>query len=367
MNNQFSDAWQLQQGTRYMPQRWRNYEIVQALWQSIDWDNVPPSGKSTRAEHIPTWHDMRQAWTTYWTEDHPMTYIQYSQAINCAWWGYFIGPRSKEDIRRLKISRDIVRRPREGQTSVGFVGGRCKTPVKTAWRGYGVCMCPDGVHIVPEPSDLDNLDENGNPIEPFEWGNCPCSHRDFCALFEKTKGRLFPKVNPDGNGFIDMNEWDPAAKAIDWFVAQGVCEDANRFDHNSGRKALARMCTHCNIPYEESFEVHADNYVTWQRSYEPLCTNPSNFNRRTQHTNPDVACKALRKIARSFGLGEAVETPMNATERFLHALVARMDPKLAEAIKLGLPDPEKNVQQDPSPPPPPPPRTRKLNVPEPPF
>ena len=148
-----------------MPQRWRNYEIVQALWQSIDWDNVPPSGKSTRAEHIPTWHDMRQAWTTYWTEDHPMTYIQYSQAINCAWWGYFIGPRSKEDIRRLKISRDIVRRPREGQTSVGFVGGRCKTPVKTAWRGYGVCMCPDGVHIVPEPSDLDNLDEKGNPIE----------------------------------------------------------------------------------------------------------------------------------------------------------------------------------------------------------
>jgi hypothetical protein len=83
--------------------------------------------------------------------------------------------------------------------------------------------------------------------------------------------------------------------------------------------------------------VHADKWQNWQR-YQNDCPW-SSFDRRQQSTDPDVACKALRLIARNFGRGVPIKQPLDIPSRYIHnfmKITGHGD--LANRIRQGLSD-----------------------------
>ena len=335
-----SYAWQLVHGVdKNVSQKHRNWEAVKTVWSTVKVSEVPPTGKSTMPERIPTPQELSAAFNKQWHTGHSMSRVEFSVGVICCYDTYVFGTRSNEDMKRIKKSKEHVYCPREGYNKVGYVGGRCKLAEGyRPWWLYGVCMCVGGKHISPGPWDRDLINLNGNPHPlPFDWcSTCPPACSEFIKSFDGVNGRRYPKPNKAGNGFTSYNVADPVEKANEWLIAQGVTSVG--YDHNAGRKSLARLLSHNNICYEHGFEIHGDEYVTWQKSYQPDCRygDRRQFQRREQHTNPDVACFALRKIANGMGLGiSKAPPPMTLQERFLHALLMRADPLLAEAIRVG--------------------------------
>ena len=200
-------------------------------------------------------------------------------------------------------------------------------------------MCSGGMHVSPKKGDFKRL-QSGNPPPggyfPWKDYNCPLAFTEFVAQSPLARNKAYPKLNQSGTGFIKSNEGDVVERAIDWFVDQGVCDPAARYCTNSGRKALGRLCDEYGIPYHDSFQVHADRQTVWQGSYQPNCQN-SNFESRSQHTSPDVVCKALRTVATRWGVGCQKPPPLTREERYRHHCLALEKPKLAEKIRKGLP------------------------------
>ena len=335
-----SYAWQLRNGVEsHVKQKHRNWTAVKSLWTTVKVKDVPKIGKSTKPERIPTPKELTVAFNKPWHAGHPMSRVEYSMGVICCYDTYVFGTRSNEDMTRIKKSKEHARNDREGYNSVEYVGGRCKLAEGyRPWKLYGVCMCAGGKHISPNSFDKDALNLNGNPHPlPFDWcSNCPVACDKFVKGFDNVNGRRYPKPNVFGNGFTTYNIADPVKMANDWLIAQGVTSIP--YDHNSGRKSLARLLSHNNICYEHGFEVHGDEPVTWQKSYQPDCRfgDRKEFQRRTQHENPDIACHALRKIANGMGLGISKDPPpMTRQEQLLHALLAQANPVLAESIRVG--------------------------------
>ena len=335
-----SYAWQLCNGVQtHVPQKQRNWIAVKSLWSTVKVVEIPATGKSTKPDKIPTPQELGAAFKKQWHSGHPMSRVEFSMGVISAYDTYVFGTRSNEDMKRIKKSKEHALNVREGFNSVGYVGGRCKLAEGyRPWSLYGVCMCVGGKHISPGQWDKDAINLLGNPHPlPFEWcSTCPVACDQFIKSFPGVNGRRYPKPNKAGNGFTSYNVADPVDMANDWLIAQGVTSVP--YDHNAGRKSLARLLSANNICYEHGFEVHGDEYVTWQKSYQPDCRfgDRKQFQRRTQHENADVACYALRKIANGWGLGVMKEPPpMTRQEKFLHALLMSSNPLMAEAIRMG--------------------------------
>ena len=58
----------------------------------------------------------------------------------------------------------------------------------------------------------------------------------------------------------------------------------------------------------------ADLWEVWSKHYEGELEK-SDFKTRTQSSNPDVACMALRRLANYFGRGKKVKKSLKATRR----------------------------------------------------
>ena len=111
--------------------------------------------------------------------------------------------------------------------------------------------------------------------------------------------RIYPKWTKAGV-FGKKNVGDVSQLANEWLKHQGqTTEKGELFDHNSGRKSLARWLEHLNVPYRESVHIHGDLECVWRHSYQDRL-DVSHYRTREQSTNPDLACKALRRLMRFF-------------------------------------------------------------------
>ena len=374
----FSYAFQLLTGTKGDPgQKCLNFQCMRRVWKTIDRSKLPASSQTSKPTKIPTLKEVKVAFRKPWSKDHPWSFLKFTTGVRYAYDCFIFGLRAKEDVSRVKKSRSHFLRPAAGWMSTEFLGGRCKCEIARPWKLYTVCFCPGGVHISPEEGDHKQLDKEGNPKVDFKWhSTCPLATFEFQQQFEDAIGRRYAKLNQAGNAFTVVNEADPPAVAIDWFVTQGVCDPQARFSHNSGRKCLANLLSKCVIPYPQGFEIHADRHSVWQRDYQPDCLSVAGFDRRTQHTNPTVCCIALQKIANKFGLGLFKMQPLNRQEKLTHRLLVKMDDKEeADRIILGQ-DGDSEDEEDllyapptrpawlPKKVPPPPRKKRRRRVPE---
>ena len=344
-----SYAWQLKRGVKdYVPQKHRNWGAVKSLYATIEHKDLPPVEQSTLPDSIPTYQQLEDAFTGEWYPGHPLNYIEFTSKLVCAYDTYVFGLRSNEDCKRVKKSRDVQWHVPELHMSIGFVDGRCKLPEKHRPWGLGrVCFCQEGKHVSPTPSDVKfisehddgRLNDSGNPHPlPFGWSSvCPLAGSQFIDLFENVNGRPYPRLNKWKTGFTSYNIADPVDEANEFFIAQGVTKVP--FSHNSGRKALAVLLEHNHICYELGFEIHADRYVTWKKSYSFKCfrRDKGEFTRRSQHENPMIRLAALRMIANGFGRGpRAPPPPLSRLEQYMHESLARENPTLAESIRTGV-------------------------------
>ena len=345
-----SFAWQLKVGVKaYYPQKSRNWDAVKVLYATIDWsEDVMPTRHSTLPTVIPTYQQLEDAFCKEWHPGHPMTFIEFEAGVVCGYDTNVIGLRSNEDVKRVKNSKLIEWHIPELFMEIGFLGGRCKLPEKhRPWKLGRVCFCPEGEHVSPTPNDAvfctpatphGRLNALGNPHPlPFGWSStCPLGASQFIDLFEKAKGRVYPKPNKRGNGFTTYNISDVVGYANEWFLAQGVTTVP--FSHNAGRKALGVLLEHNSIPYERGFEIHADEYITFRDNYSPKCFRGTTeeFKRRTQHENPTVRLAALRTIANGMGRGIfSPPPPLTRVEEYMHNFLAKSDPEKAEEIRTG--------------------------------
>ena len=343
-----SYAWQLKHGcTVYTPQKHRNWNSVKSLYATIVHKDLPPVEQSTLPTHLPTYQQLEDAFTREWHPEHPMTYLEFESSLVCAYDTHVFGLRSNEDCKRVKNSQDTQWHIEELYMRIGFVDGRCKLAEKhRPWGINRVCFCEEGKHVSPTEDDVKfrsehengRLNDLGNPHPlPFESSSCcPLWASQFISLFANVNGRPYPKLNKAKTGFTTYNIADPVDQANKFFIAQGVTETP--FSHNAGRKALGILCEHNNIPYELSFEIHADEFVTFKKHYSFKCfrRDREEFTRRTQHENPLIQCAALRMIANGFGRGPiAPPPPLTRMEKYMHEWMAREDPVKAETIRTG--------------------------------
>ena len=199
-------------------------------------------------------------------------------------------------------------------------------------------MCKGGIHKRPNPHYHYLIGKDGNPprTHPPDWcTNCPLANWEFKEQFKVARGRRYAKLNKAKSGYTRYNEGDVVKAATDWMVAIGICPADSRYSHNSGRKALARLLSHFNVPYDIGFEIHGDKWCVWQGNYQFDCAF-SSMERRNQHRDPDRCCAALRKIANGFGLGIIKAKPMTRQEKFMHAILQSINPQLAETIRTGI-------------------------------
>ena len=68
------------------------------------------------------------------------------------------------------------------------------------------------------------------------------------------------------------------------------------FDSNSGRKCLARWSRHLHLDYKWIFQIMGDLPEVWRKSYDNNLPK-TDWKIRTQSTDPEFTCFALRKFA----------------------------------------------------------------------
>lgn len=251
-----------------------NWPSVARTWKGVTGVQCPKDPtKSTLPLVIPTPQQLKKAFTTRWSPGSPMSFAKTVLARRGAHFGFLLGCRSQEDMKRLKNSRTHVINYNEGYMSTEFLGGRCKLAGEKKgnrpWWGWANCWCKNGKHKRPSPRLRYCLNKEGNPRNgeaPFDE-RCPLAGFEFSCMFEEDKSehRLFPNIVKSTGTYGSTNTGDVIGLAIDWLTETSGSE--LRFSTNSGRKALAALCTQCDIPYDWSFEQHGDLPDVWEESY----------------------------------------------------------------------------------------------------
>ena len=324
----------------------QNWPGVKGVWKTFRF--VPPTPvRQTENSNvpliIPSPQDLKTAFTTPWTPETKMKFTDWIVGQTAAWDWAVCGARSQEDMDRIKKAPRHVLNVRERWCASRFDYGRCKlTGTKKGtrqWWVFRVCLCPGQQHISPPPDFREVIGKDGNPTVEIKWNsNCPVAGIQlYTSMLNPREQRMYPLWLGTGR-YGKLNHNSVVNLAIDWFVAQGVCRQDNRFDTNAGRKALARWCRHLNVPYKESFEIHGDLFKTWSEHYEDSVPGDNSMDRREQSRNPDVATKALCRLANWLGRGKRVKPRLSRHERYLHEHMELMGQSVrAHRIAHGLP------------------------------
>ena len=322
-----------------------NFVGVKEVWGVVRQDQLPDSLTTTIPDRIPQPEDLKQAFKKGWSAEHEWSLIKFLGGTVAAWDWTVCGMRSREDIDRVKKSRDHQFNWKQGWESTSFVGGRCKLcgnkKNTRPWRVWTVCLCDAKRHVRPPADFYLKIDVEGNPKVAVEWHTtCPLAALEVLWQLQSgpTQGgpRRYGKWLDSGR-FGTSNVNDVVAFAIDWFVAQGVCPEDVRFDTNAGRKSLGRWTERLKVPYDDSVEIHGDLWEVWHDSYESSVPK-SSYPTRTQSTNPDKACRALRKFANFCGFGKRLKPKLSRSERLqYHLLKALKGSELANKIASDLP------------------------------
>ena len=330
------------------PNKQQNWPGVKSVWKTFRFQGVTPVRPTENSNVpfvIPTPEDLKKAFTTPWTPKTKMPLMVWVVGEVAAWdWGV-CGLRSQEDLDRVKHSPRHYLNVKERWHASKFDNGRSKlhgTKKGTRpWWVFRVCLCPGQRHISPPEDFGEVIDKDGNPTVEVKWNtNCPIACIQlYTGMLKPQHRRMYPQWLPkSGRVAPRLNHNSIVGLAIDWFIAQGTCTKQVPYDTNAGRKSLARWCRHLNISYKESFEIHGDLFQTWSEHYEDSIPGTSSMDRREQSRNPDVATKALCRLANWLGRGKRVKPKLSRHERYLHEHMELMGQALrAHQIAHGLP------------------------------
>ena len=123
------------------------------------------------------------------------------------------------------------------------------------------------------------------------------------------------------------------------------------YDHNSGRKSLARWLDKLNISYHWSFEIHGDLEKVWRANYQPTLPK-SGYKKRAQSRDPNETTQALRRFAKWIDRGceRKAKYKMDVNAQLSYHLLKKLGEKaLADKILMGLPiesDDEEDLNGD---------------------
>ena len=315
-----------------------NWPETYNVWKGVSDVRCAPT-KSCKPTRIATPEEEKRAFTMRWSPaTSKLSLIDWIRCRRAAYDTFFSGHRANKDMEKMKKSVSHKINAKEGWCWTAFFNGRCK--LKGAkknsrpWKQWAICWCKDGKHRSPTLRDRYNIDENGNPRDgkPGFDTLCITAGFEFTNLWSKKgKWRRYPALVGTGRGKSTKGNVGDSDVGEPKLLALRFMEDVGlpRYDTHSGRKAYAAMCAKLNIPWEWSFENHADTFATWEGSYQNGCRRErTEFKRRTQSTEIAVVTKALRTISWWMGLGSRRPTVQLR-------LVERQNDLLLRAMGLG--------------------------------
>ena len=305
-----------------------NWPEVKAQWTSFDLTTLPKTKRPLKPVRIPTPENLRQAFTTPWTPQHPLCLADFVVRIALLWHNHVFGLRPNVDVGKVKRSRDHFLNVNERYGYTEMVDGRSKLHKQKRgtreWRVYTVCLCPDGKHK-SIPDDF-YFNKQGNPCEEPTWTTtCPLAAMEVLQNQQQTdEWAPYPQWYEKKGGY-GRNIGDVPKAANEFLNMQGIPEE---FDRNSGRKSLARWLDKLGIPYNDSLHIHGDLEEVWRGRYQDKLHN-SYYRCRDQSKEADVATKALRMFARWVVQNPDEPTkPLTRSEKFMAAMLKRLGGQL---------------------------------------
>ena len=292
-----------------------NYPGVKEVWKIVSPQQTRTQIHHVLPERIPTVAELIKAFTKDWTPASAMCFMRHCIGFLTSHDLFIFGLRSTEDMRRVKLSSRHDYDWDAGWACTSFLGGRCKLAgVKKGtrpWKIWRVCHCP-GKHVRPPAMFV--VGKDGNPTSPLNWSStCPVAVQEFLFSYQwKKKRHCYVKWLKSGR-MGASNVKDVAGTAISWMNHQ--LEKTTGYNRNSGRKSLARWCSHLNVKYHESFQIHGDLAEVWSKSYQPDM-EPSDFKGRSQSADPMKATLALRRFANLLGRGVKAKPKLSKSDRF---------------------------------------------------
>ena len=328
-----------------------NYPGVKEVWKFIRESQLAPAIRRVIPTKIPTVAQLK-VFAKDWTPVGGMSLIRYSSGLVCAHDAFLFGLRSREDVDRVKKSFEHDFDLQQGWLSTGFKGGRaklCGTKAGTRpWKIWATCFCKFKKHRGPPTGFCYEIQKDGNPLDPADvtWTtSCPISALQLLWSLQE-KPRRYGKWLPSGR-FGSSNIADPVACGIDWMIAMGATTNANRYDHNSGRRCCARYTRKLGLDYPPIFEMVGDLEEVW-RVYDPDLPK-SGYDVRDQSKDPNVCCYALRLFAKVIlGLKKKVKPKLGMSDRINFALLKAMKGKHAawKALYNGDSSSDEEDEQD---------------------
>ena len=223
-----------------------------------------------------------------------------------------------------------------------FKGGRAKLGKGKfrPWSTWRICLCDGKKHKSPPDGAKWELDIQHRPTKDLTWEpTCPLAAMEFIGSYTNAENKCYPCWLDKSKRFAKYNVNDVVTFAIEWMKQQNACPDGESYDHNSGRKSLARLLEHLSISYRWGFEIHGDLEDVWRGNYQPKLPK-SNFKKRLQSRDPEEATHALRRIAKWFGRGceRKIKYTLDVGARLSYHLLKQMgQQKMADKIVRGLP------------------------------
>ena len=267
---------------------------------------------------IPSVNQIRDAFDKEWTPDNEMAFIPWLSGLVCCHDVFCNGPRGTEDIDRVKKSREHITNWVQGYVASPYVGGRAKLcGAKSGtrpWWLWTTCFCRGNGHQRPPPEFRFEIAKDGNPRTDVTWtSTCPVAALELLFSMQD-EPRRYGKFLQSG-GFGSSNIGDPVLYAMKWLKAQGIIEDTNAFDHNSGRKCFARIGRAMQLQYPPVFQVVGDLQCVWRGHYD-FDLPKSDFAERQQSRDPEIATEAMRTFRlRILKRGRAFLPRMSRAER----------------------------------------------------
>ena len=317
-----------------------NFEEVKQMWNSFDLTKMAEPQKSLLPERVPTPKELRVAFTTPWTTQSGMSFIEWTVGLLAAWDVFVLGNRPGVDIKKIKKSAQHTWDDSDGYCATVLVGGKSKLCGNKRgtrpWLAYRVCLCNrDGQHKPPTQEFTESIGKDGNPVlMPDHDSSCPVSALEVLQKmqFKFSEFRVYRKWTPK-SGFVKSNFGDVVQMANKFFRAQGVLKEGEFFMGNSGRKALAEWTKELRVPFKESFEIHGDLEKVWSKYYEGKTRRGERNEERSQSGDKDVCCAALRRFARFCKRGMSVKRKLTVNEKLMVAVLKGLNQgEVAERI-----------------------------------
>ena len=293
-----------------------NFSDVKEMWDSFYSFKAPT--RPLLPEKCPTPEQIKLCLMTPWSKTCGMFFYDWLVGLICFWDWAVAGSRHVIELEtKLKKSVSHGVDHKHGCCFTDLVAGRPKLCGKKRgtrpWRLHRLCLCPGGKHQNPPELFCTHFDDNGNLKKKPNWHvTCPVAAwqviestqrgegipKDECKLYKK----WLPSTKYTAAGVSKTNIPSVVDRANKWMEAQGAAEGVV-FRSSAGRKALGGWLAALGINYRHGFEIHADCFKTWKKSYQPSVTNIERFgDRRTQSTDMDDTLAAYRRLRHWLGV-----------------------------------------------------------------